>query len=238
MGNNKTQNNILTRRIDIFILTDPTIISINHIQQARKKADNGFNDVIAELYDLEFRKQEILKKDRIKEAKEKALELQRLEEENRKKAEQEAERVREEQNKTVLEAERVERERQGASARENQNNQSNKTGERLRENSISNRSTEGAIGSSWAEVSPQQAAAYMASKTGVAQSTWERIIFAESTNNPTVTNSIGCFGYLQLHPVHGNVSGMSPQQYLDVAVSVYNSQGLSAWEVTTNGMVN
>lgn len=92
------------------------------------------------------------------------------------------------------------------------------------------------IGSSWGGVSPRQAAAYMASKTGVSQARWENIIFAESSNNATVVNSIGCYGYLQLHPVHGSVSTMSPQQYLDTAVSVYHSQGIAAWEVTLKGM--
>lgn len=92
------------------------------------------------------------------------------------------------------------------------------------------------IGATWAEVSPQQAAAYMASKTSVSAARWEAIIYAESTNNPTVANSIGCFGYLQLHPVHGAVSQMTPQQYLDTAVSVFASQGIGAWEVTLKGM--
>lgn len=92
------------------------------------------------------------------------------------------------------------------------------------------------IGATWAEISPQQAAAYMASKTGVSAARWEAIIYAESTNNPTVVNSIGCFGYLQLHPVHGAVSQMTPQQYLDTAVSVFASQGIGAWEVTLKGM--
>lgn len=91
------------------------------------------------------------------------------------------------------------------------------------------------IGSTWSEVSPEAAANYMASKTGVPASRWMAIIYHESTNNPTVTNSIGCFGYLQLHPVHGAVSQMTPQQYLDTAVGVYQSQGLSAWEVVAMG---
>lgn len=93
----------------------------------------------------------------------------------------------------------------------------------------------GIIGSTWSEVSPEVAANYMASKTGVPASRWMAIIYHESTNNPIVTNSIGCFGYLQLHPVHGAVSQMTPQQYLDTAVSVFNSQGLSAWETVTMG---
>lgn len=96
-------------------------------------------------------------------------------------------------------------------------------------------SSPGGIGSTWSEVSPEQAAAYMAQGTGVPASRWLTIIYHESTNNPTVTNSIGCFGYLQLHPAHGAVSQMSPQQYLDTAIEVYQSQGLSAWEVVTMG---
>ena len=222
----------------MFLLTDPTLISINHIQKAQKQADSGFNDVIAQLYQETFKTQEKAKEERIKQAKEKAIELQRIEEENRKKAEQEAIRVREEQYKAVLEAERIERERKEASNGTAQTSNSNQTGEGLRENSISEQPSGGAIGTSWSEVSPEQASQYMASKTGVSAGTWQQIIYRESTNNPTVTNSIGCFGYLQLHPVHGNVSGMTPQQYLDTAVGVYNSQGLSALEVVTLGMVN
>lgn len=86
------------------------------------------------------------------------------------------------------------------------------------------------IGSTWEEVSSQQAAAYMASKTGVAQSTWEGVIYRESSNNPTIVNSIGCFGYLQLHPVHGASSTWTPQQYLDKAVEIYLTAGAGSWE--------
>lgn len=96
-------------------------------------------------------------------------------------------------------------------------------------------SSSGGIGSTWAEVSPEQAATYMEQGTGVPASRWLSIIYHESTNNPTVTNSIGCFGFLQLHPVHGAVSQMTPQQYLDTAIGVYQSQGLAAWEVVTMG---
>lgn len=92
------------------------------------------------------------------------------------------------------------------------------------------------VGSDWSSVSPQDAANYMAAHTSVSAERWLAIIYHESTNNPTITNSIGCFGYLQLHPVHGNVSQMTPQQYLDTAVSIANSPGgLGAWEVVTNG---
>lgn len=193
---------------------------------------------MSELYDIEFIKQDILNKERVSEARSKVIELQRIEEEKRKKAEQEAERVREEEHKAQLEAERIERERQEQSIRDNQNNVERKTGEGVRENTTSNQSNGGTVGNSWSEVSPEQASQYMASKTPIPASKWASIIYAESTNNPTVTNpQSGTFGYLQLHPVHGNVSGMSPQQYLDTAVRVYNSQGLSAWEVVTLGMV-
>lgn len=86
------------------------------------------------------------------------------------------------------------------------------------------------IGTTWAEVSPQQAAAYMASKTGVSAARWEGVIFRESSNNPTIVNSIGCFGYLQLHPVHGAASAWTPQQYLDKAVEIYLTAGACSWE--------
>lgn len=91
------------------------------------------------------------------------------------------------------------------------------------------------VGSTWDNVSPLQASQYMASKTPVSVDRWLAIINAESSNDPYIVNSLGCYGYLQLHPVHGVVSQMTPQQYLETAVQVYNSQGLSAWEVVTIG---
>lgn len=216
------------RRIIIFILTDPTLVSINHIQQAHKKADNGFNDLVAQLYKQEFKTQENAKQERIKQAKEKALEEQRADRENklRIEAEQraEADRI---ARANIEKAEQLEAERQKKIDMENE-----------AKRDVSQSNTMGAIGSYWSSVSPEIASQYMSARTGVSASTWQQIIYRESTNNPTVTNSIGCFGYLQLHPVHGNVSGMTPQQYLDTAVGVYNSQGLSAWEVVTMGMVN
>lgn len=182
---------------------------------------------------MEFRKQEILKQDRIKEAKEKAIEEERIikkQDEDRRQAE--LARV-SESNRKRAESEALERAKEIARTdSEDTPSQPNETSQPTQE------ITSTAIGNNWAEVSPEQASQYMSAKTGVSASKWASIIYAESTNNPTVTNSIGCFGYLQLHPIHGNVSSMSPQQYLDTAVGVYNSQGLSAWEVTTNGMVN
>ena len=67
----------------IFILTDDTTItSINYIQNAHKRADKGFNDIVAQLYDQEFKTQEKAKYEHIRQAKEKALEEQRVSEEN------------------------------------------------------------------------------------------------------------------------------------------------------------
>ncbi len=78
------------------------------------------------------------------------------------------------------------------------------------------------IGSDWSSVSPEIAANYMSSKTGVSASKWIDVIYKESSGNPYVTNPIGCYGLLQINQnSHGNVSGMTPQEYLDKAVSIY-----------------
>ena len=47
------------------------------IQKAHKKTDKGFNDIVAQLYDQEFKTQEKAKYEHIRQAKEKALEEQR-----------------------------------------------------------------------------------------------------------------------------------------------------------------
>nr|DAV26770.1 MAG TPA: recombination and DNA strand exchange inhibitor protein [Caudoviricetes sp.] len=217
----------------MFLLTDPTLISINHIQQAQKQADSGFNDVIAQMYQETLKAQEKAKEEHIKQAKEKAVEEQRKLEE---KIKQDNERARQEAE-AINQAR--ERERKNATVSNDSNPQNpNNTEAGVQAPEAPQPNTSTAIGSDWSQVSPEQASAYMSARTGVSVSTWQQIIYRESTNNPLVTNSIGCFGYLQLHPVHGNVSGMTPQQYLDTAVGVYNSQGLSAWEVVTLGMVN
>jgi hypothetical protein len=52
------------------------------IQKAHKKTDKGFNDIVAQLYDQEFKTQEKAKYEHIKQAKEKATEEQRVSEEN------------------------------------------------------------------------------------------------------------------------------------------------------------
>ena len=203
------------------------------IQEAHKKADNSFNDFVAQLYQNEIKSSQEAKEEHIKQAKEKALEDERRAEE---KLKQDDERKRQESE--VVNNDR-ERERENATVQSNSDSQdtdNSKVG--IQTTEPSQQTTSSVIGNDWSQVSPEQASAYMSDRTGVPVSTWKAIIYAESTNNPTVINSIGCFGYLQLHPVHGSVSTMSPPQYLDTAVAVYNSQGLSAWEVVTSGMVN
>ena len=49
------------------------------IQFAHKRADKGFNDIVAQLYEQEFKTQEKAKYEHIKQAKEKAIEEQRAE---------------------------------------------------------------------------------------------------------------------------------------------------------------
>lgn len=92
------------------------------------------------------------------------------------------------------------------------------------------------LSGSWDNISPRQAAEFMSERTGISSERWEAIIFAESTNNPYVVNSIGCIGYLQLHPVHGVSLNDSPETYLNKAVEIFHTQGIEAWEVTTKGM--
>ncbi len=49
------------------------------IQFAHKRADKSFNDIVAQLYEQEFKTQEKAKYEHIKQAKEKAIEEQRVE---------------------------------------------------------------------------------------------------------------------------------------------------------------
>lgn len=167
------------------------------IQQARKKADKGFNDIVAQLYEQEFKTQEKAKYEHIRQAKEKALEEQRVEAEKR----AEDDRIAREQ----LEAERE-------------------------QEVMPNTATNGNVGTDWSSVSPEQASEYLASKTGVSASKWLDVIYKESSGNPYVENPIGCWGLLQINQsVHGQVSNLSPQAYLDKAVSIYQGSGGTAW---------
>ena len=95
---------------------------------------------------------------------------------------------------------------------------------------VPNTETNSIIGSDWSSVSPEIAANYMSSKTGVSASKWLDIIYKESSGNPYIENELSCWGYLQImQSVHGQVSNLSPQEYLDKAVSIYQSSGGTAW---------
>ena len=95
---------------------------------------------------------------------------------------------------------------------------------------VPNTATDGNVGTDWSSVSPEIAANYIASKTGVSASKWLDVIYKESSGNPYVDNPIGCWGLLQINQsVHGQVSNLSPQAYLDKAVSIYQGSGGTAW---------
>ena len=171
------------------------------IQFAHKKADKGFNDIVAQLYQQEFKTQEKAKYEHIRQAKEKALEEQRVEAEKR----AEDDRIAREQ----LEAERE---------------------QEVSLEVMPNKATNGNVGTDWSSVSPEQASQYIAIKTGVSASKWLDVIYKESSGNPYVENELSCWGYLQImQNVHGQVSNLSPKEYLDKAVSIYQGSGGTAW---------
>lgn len=95
---------------------------------------------------------------------------------------------------------------------------------------VPNTATNSNVGTDWSSVSPEQASEYLASKTGVSASKWIDVIYKESSGNPYALNSLSCYGLLQImQSVHGQVSNLSPQDYLDKAVSIYQDSGGSAW---------
>ena len=190
------------------------------IQKAHKKADKGFNDVVAQLYQQEFKTQEKAKYEHIKQAKEKALEEQRISEENQRRVEVEKQ----------AESDRISREHDKATEQPDTERTQEVSGENENEGGIPNTATSGTIGSDWSSVSPEIAANYMASKTGVSASKWLDVIYKESSGNPYALNSLSCYGLLQImQSVHGQVSNLSPQEYLDKAVSIYQGSGGTAW---------
>lgn len=205
-----------------MILPMTEVDTIKHIQKAHTSHMTAFESV----FDKVERKEKERKEKAENERKKKVAILQKQRLEKRKAAT--ARKAKETQRHDAKNRERQQLEQRNV-AESSVSTNNNSSGGR---ESIQQTNT---IGSTWSEVSPEVAANYMASKTGVPAARWMAIIYHESTNNPTVTNSIGCFGYLQLHPVHGAVSQMTPQQYLDTAVGVYQSQGLAAWEVVTIG---
>ena len=190
---NQVSNWSIKRRVIIFILTDDTTRSIALIQQAHKRADKRFNDIVAQLYEQEFKTQEKAKYEHIKQAKEKAIEAEKQ-----------------------AETDRIAKEHEQAAEQPNID--------------VPNTETNSIIGSDWSSVSPEIAANYIASKTGVSAGKWLDVIYKESSGNPYVENPIGCWGLLQINQsVHGQVSNLSPQAYLDKAVSIYQGSGGTAW---------
>nr|DAD79550.1 MAG TPA: Transglycosylase-like domain [Siphoviridae sp. ctZCK1] len=178
------------------------------IQKAHKKADKGFNDIVAQLYEQEFKTQEKAKYEHIRQAKEKALEERRIEAEKRAEADRIAIENSQKPEQAGVEA------TQGIS----------------RGDEAPNEAINGNVGTDWSSVSPEQASEYLASKTGAGASKWLDIIYKESSGNPYVENPIGCWGLLQINQsVHGQVSNLSPQAYLDKAVSIYQGSGGTAW---------
>ena len=176
---------------------------------------------MAQLYEQEFKTQEKAKYEHIKQAKEKVLEEQRISEENQRRIEEEkraeADRI---ARVNIEEAKQREAERQKKIDMENE-----------AKRDVYQSNTNGAIGADWATVSPEIAANYMASKTGVSASKWLDVIYKESSGNPYALNSLSCYGLLQImQSVHGQVSNLSPQAYLDKAVSIYQGSGGTAWE--------
>lgn len=201
-----------------MILTPIILEDIEHIQKANKSNERAFESIIDKVYREDKEHKDKAENERKK--KEAILHKQELE---KRKAE-ETERAKE-------------IERHGAENRaRREDEQRSTTKEVISSNNDRGRGkgeyipTSGVIGSTWAEVSPEQASQYMAQGTGVSADVWAGVIYRESSNNPTIVNEIGCFGYLQLHPVHGASSTWTPQQYLDKAIEIYNTAGAGSWE--------
>ena len=175
---------------------------------------------MAQLYQQEFKTQEKAKYEHIRQAKEKALEEQRISEENKRRVEAEKQ----------AESDRISREHDKTTEQPNTERAQEISGENENEGGVPNTATSGTIGSDWSSVSPEIAANYMASKTGVSASKWLDVIYKESSGNPYVENELSCWGLLQImQSVHGQVSNLSPQDYLDKAVSIYQGSGGTAW---------
>lgn len=190
------------------------------IQQAHKKTDKDFNDIVAQLYEQEFKTQEKAKYEHIRQAKEKALEKQRASEENQRRVEAEKR----------AGTDRIAREHDKATEQPEAERTKEVSGEDENERVVPNAATNGIIGTNWSSVSPEIAANYMASKTGVSASKWLDVIYKESSGNPYAENELSCWGLLQImQSVHGQVSNLSPQDYLDKAVSIYQGSGGTAW---------
>ena len=200
-----------------MVLTPIILEDIEHIQKANKSHERAFESIIDKVYREDKERKEKAENDRKK--KEAILHKRGLE---KRKAEADK-RAKEIERRNEADRRRREAVQRTATKEvSSPNNDSNGGGESV--------STSGVIGSTWAEVSPEQASQYMAQGTGVSADVWAGVIYRESSNNPTIVNEIGCFGYLQLHPVHGASSTWTPQQYLDKAIEIYNTAGAGSWE--------
>lgn len=201
-----------------MILTPIILEDIEHIHKANKSHERAFESIIDKVYREDKERKEKAENERKK--KEAILHKRELE---KRKAEETKRAKEKERHDAENRARREAEQRATAEATASTNNNGMGGGESV--------PTSGVIGSTWSEVSPEQASQYMAQGTGVSADVWAGVIYRESSNNPTVTNSLGCFGYLQImQSVHGNVSSWSPQAYLDKAIEIYHSQGAQAWE--------
>lgn len=201
-----------------MILTPIILEDIEHTQKANKSHERAFESIIDKVYREDKERKEKADNDRKK--KEAILHKQELE----KRKEKEAERAKEIERHDAENRARREAEQRTAAEEvpSSNNDRSRGEGESIQ--------ASGVIGSTWSEVSPEQASQYMEQGTGVSADVWRGVIYRESSNNPTIVNEIGCFGYLQLHPVHGPSSAWTPQQYLDKAIEIYNTAGAGSWE--------
>ena len=175
---------------------------------------------MAQLYQQEFKTQEKEKYEHIKQAKEKALEEQRISEENKRRAEAEKR----------AEADRIAREHDKATEQLDTERTQEVSGKDENEGAVPNEAINGNVGADWSSVSPEIASEYLSNRTGISADWWLKIAMAESSGNPMALNSIGCFGLYQINQsVHGNFQSATPEQYLNKVIEIYNSQGKMAW---------
>ena len=176
---------------------------------------------MAQLYQKEIKSSQEAKEAHIRQAKEKAIEEQRISQENQRRIEEEKR----------AESDRIAREHNQTTEQPDTTGTQETINENANEATVSNEAVNGTIGTDWSSVTPEIAANYMASKTGVSASKWLDVIYKESSGNPYALNSLSCYGILQImQSVHGQVSNLSPQEYLDKAVSIYQSSGGTAWQ--------
>lgn len=222
-----------------MILTPIILEDIEHIQKANKSHEKAFESIIDKVYREDKERKEKAENERKK--KEAILhkrELEKRKAEEAERAKRKERHVAEDRARRGTEQHSIAEEFSSGhneSVREGVANDATLESEMDRReandnNGVPSGSVSSGLGSTWSEVSPEQASQYMAQGTGVSADVWAGVIYRESSNNPTIVNEIGCFGYLQLHPVHGASSTWTPQQYLDKAIEIYNTAGAGSWE--------